>query len=150
MPQAIFGISVFFAFVVWGIIGVQDIWPALRSRRRARALRPLLLLHSLRFIGLAFLAPGVVSPDLPDSFARCGVWRSRDGHPGLAHACDIEVQAGTIVLWVFNIAGTTDLLYAFYQGNRTGIGLAPGLEGAAYLVPVQNEFPASKIRLPRN
>jgi hypothetical protein len=69
-PQAIFGISVFFAFVVWGIIGVQDIWPALRSRRRARALRPLLLLRSLRFIGLAFLAPGVVSPDLPDSFAR--------------------------------------------------------------------------------
>jgi hypothetical protein len=29
----------------------------------------MLILHSFRFIGLAFLAPGVVSPDLPTAFA---------------------------------------------------------------------------------
>jgi hypothetical protein len=27
------------------------------------------------------------------------------------------------------------LLYAFYQGDRTGVGLAPGLQGAAYFIP---------------
>jgi hypothetical protein len=56
MPAlAIFGISVGLSFVVWGIIAAQYLWPALRSLPRARALRPLLLLHGFRFIGLAFL-----------------------------------------------------------------------------------------------
>jgi hypothetical protein len=27
------------------------------------------------------------------------------------------------------------LLNAFYQGNRTGVGLDPGLQGAAYFIP---------------
>jgi hypothetical protein len=39
------------------------------------------------------------------------------------------------VVWVFNIVGTADLLNAFYQGNRLGIGIAPGLQGAAYFIP---------------
>src|SRR5262245_33082240 len=52
---------------------------AVRNERRLRlcrlgeridALRPLLVLHAFRFIGLSFLVPGVVSPDLPLAFAR--------------------------------------------------------------------------------
>ena len=69
-PRAVFGVSVVLSLVVWGIIGARDIWPALRRRSRADALRPLLLLHAFRFVGLAFLVPGVVSPELPDGFAR--------------------------------------------------------------------------------
>ena len=67
---AIFGISVGLSLVVWGIIAAQYLRPALRQLPGRRALRPLLLLHSFRFIGLAFLVPGVVSPNLPDEFAR--------------------------------------------------------------------------------
>ncbi len=78
-PQAIFGISVLLCLVVWGLIGAQYFWPALRGRPRAEALRPLLLLHAFRFVGLAFLVPGVVSPDLPDGFAASRrLWRSCD------------------------------------------------------------------------
>ena len=69
-PQALFGTSVALSFVAWGIIAARYLWPALRSQPRDRALRPLLLLHSFRFIGLAFLVPGVVSPDLPAAYAR--------------------------------------------------------------------------------
>jgi hypothetical protein len=68
-PQMVFGISVLLGFVVWGMIGARYIWPALRGRPRTEALRPLLLLHAFRFVGLAFLVPGVVSTDLPDAFA---------------------------------------------------------------------------------
>jgi hypothetical protein len=68
--QAIFGVSVLFGFVVWGIVGAQYIWPALRRRSRTDALRPMLLLHAFRFVGLAFLVPGVVSPQLSEAFAR--------------------------------------------------------------------------------
>jgi len=56
MPaQALFGISVGFSFIAW-------IWPLLRTQARGDALRPFLLLHSFRFIGLAFLVKGVVAP----------------------------------------------------------------------------------------
>jgi hypothetical protein len=36
--QAIFGVSVLFGFVVWGILGAQYVWPALRRRSRLDAL----------------------------------------------------------------------------------------------------------------
>src|SRR5262245_60139515 len=69
-PQALFGISVALGFLAWGIVTAQYLWPYLRSQPRVDALRPLLILHSFRFIGLAFLVPGVVAPDLSDAFAR--------------------------------------------------------------------------------
>jgi hypothetical protein len=70
MPaRALFGINVAFGFLVWGVVAWQYIWPALRQRTRADALRPLLLLHAFRFLGLAFLIPGVVSTNLPAAFA---------------------------------------------------------------------------------
>ena len=67
---ALFGISVAFSFVVWGIIASRYIWPTLGRRIGADAVRPILLLHGFRFVGLAFLVPGVVSPGLPAAFAR--------------------------------------------------------------------------------
>jgi hypothetical protein len=45
------------------------ILPELHRRGRNEALRPLLMFHPFRFVGLAFLVPGVVSPDLPAAFA---------------------------------------------------------------------------------
>jgi hypothetical protein len=55
----VFGVSVLLGFVVWGVIGARYIWPALLSRPRTEALRPILLLHAFRFVGLAFVVPGV-------------------------------------------------------------------------------------------
>jgi hypothetical protein len=66
----IFGISVGLSFVCWGTIAAQYLSPALRTLPLSRALRFLLLVHSFRFIGLAFQVPGVVSPNLPAEFAR--------------------------------------------------------------------------------
>jgi hypothetical protein len=42
---------------------------------------------------------------------------------------------GTIIVWVFNVVGAVDLLNAFYQADRLGVGLTPGLQGAAYFIP---------------
>jgi hypothetical protein len=78
-PQALFGISLLFSFVVWGIVVRIYIWPALQNRPRTDALRPILLFHSFRFVGLAFLIPGVVSPGLPcrGNRLRCDIHSSR-------------------------------------------------------------------------
>jgi hypothetical protein len=51
--------SIAFSFIAWAIVTVRYVWPVLRLRSRAEALRPLLMLHSFRFVGLAFLVPGV-------------------------------------------------------------------------------------------
>jgi len=42
-------------------------------------------------------------------------------------------RAGVVVVWIFNLWGTFDLLNAFYQANRGG--LVPGQLGAMYFVP---------------
>ena len=68
--QLLFRTSVAFAFVAWAVVANLYIWPQLRTRSRIDALRPLLVLHAFRFIGLSFLVSGVVSPDLPIAFAR--------------------------------------------------------------------------------
>jgi hypothetical protein len=39
---------------------------------------------------------------------------------------------GIALVWVFNLWGSADLLYAFYQGNQ--VGLEPGQLGAAYFI----------------
>src|SRR5579859_1903746 len=66
----LFGISVTFGLVAWGAVAWLCIWPALRERSSPENLKPILLLHGFRFLGLAFVIPGVVSPELPDAFAR--------------------------------------------------------------------------------
>ncbi len=134
--QALFGVNVAFSFVVWAIVARQYIWPALRSRPRADALRPLLLLHAFRFVGLAFLVPGVVSPDLPTAFARPAAYGDlATATLALLAITVLRTRLGIILVWAFNILGSADLLHAFYEGNRTGVGRAPGLQGAAYFIP---------------
>jgi membrane protein required for beta-lactamase induction len=67
--RALFGISIAFSFIAWGIVLARYVWPVLRSQSRADAMQPLILLHCFRFVGLSFLVPGVVSPDLPSTWA---------------------------------------------------------------------------------
>ena len=43
-PQLCFFVSIAFSFIAWGIVTARYIWPELRLRQRAEALRPLLIL----------------------------------------------------------------------------------------------------------
>ena len=135
MPQqALFGISVVLSFVAWGIVAGRYIWPELRSQPRANALQPLLLLHGFRFVGLAFLVPGVVSPDLPAAFACPAAYGDlATAILALLAFAALRTRFGIILVWALNLLGSADLLNAFYQGNR--IGFAPGQLGAAYFIP---------------
>ena len=134
--QAIFGISVLFSFVAWGNVTARYIWPALAGRSRTDTLRPLLLFHGFRFVGLAFLVPGVVSPDIPGAFAAPAAYGDLiTAGLALTGLFLLPRLSGFAFTWAFNIVGSLDLIYAFVQGNRTSIGLAPGLQGAAYFIP---------------
>ena len=134
LPQLYFFVSIAFSFIAWGIVAARYIWPELRLRQRAEALRPLLILHSFRFIGLAFLVPGVVSPDLPSAFAHSASYGDTVAATlALLSLLALPHRAGIVVAWIFNLWGFADLLNAFYQAN--GAGLLPGQLGATYFIP---------------
>src|SRR5579862_9920491 len=66
---AIFGISVLMSIVSYSVAARLYVWPRVRVMERNHALTPLVTLHFLRFVGLSFLVPGVVSASLPAGFA---------------------------------------------------------------------------------
>jgi hypothetical protein len=134
LSQLCFFASIAFGIVAWGIVTARYIWPALRHRSRAEALRPLLALHSFRFIGLAFLVPGVVSPDLPPAFAHSAAYGDvMAAALALLSLSALPRAAGVVIAWIFNFWGTADLVNAFYQANHAG--LLPGQLGATYFIP---------------
>ena len=133
-PQLYFFVSVAFSFVVWVIVARRYIWPRLSPLPRAQALQPILVLHSFRFMGLAFLVPGVVSPDLSPTFANPVAYGDLVAAIlALLSLALLQRGAGVVLAWVFNVWGAADLLNAFYQGNN--VGLIPGQLGAAYVIP---------------
>ena len=133
-PEIFFFVSIAFSLIAWGVVTARYIWPQLRVRQRAEALRPLLILHSFRFVGLAFLVPGVVSPDLPPAFAHSAAYGDVIAATlALLALISLPSRAGVAITWIFNLWGIADLLNAFYQANRAG--LLAGQLGATYFIP---------------
>ena len=134
VSQLCFFVSIVFSLIAWGIVTTRYIWPELRLRERTAALRPLLVLHSFRFIGLAFLVPGVVSPDLPSAFAHSAAYGDIIAAAlALLSLLALPRASGVAIAWVFNLWGSVDLLNAFYQANHAG--LSAGQLGATYFLP---------------
>jgi hypothetical protein len=132
--QLFFFVSIAFSFIAWGIVTARYIWPELRHRLRAEALRPLLMLHSFRFIGFAFLVPGVVSPDLPSAFGHSAAYGDIVAAIlALLALISLPSASGIVITWIFNLWGTADLFNAFYQANHAG--LMAGQLGATYFIP---------------
>src|ERR1700677_194805 len=121
LPQLWFFLSIAFGFIAWGVVTVRYIWPKLRLLQRPEALRPLLILHAFRFIGLAFLVPGVVSPDLPSAFAHSAAYGDIVAATlALLSLLSLPRAFGLVIVWIFNLWGSADLLCAFYQANNAG------------------------------
>jgi len=135
--QALFGLSVLMSFVAFGLVTKLYIWPRLQRLERADALVPLVVPHTFRFIGLSFLVPGVVSPSLPSAFAAPAAYGDLVAAI-LAAAATLTLSRraslATLLVWLFNIWGAADLLFAFYQG-LFGVRLDARMLGAAFFIP---------------
>ena len=69
-PRAVFGLSILMSLLSSIVVAVLFVWPQLRIIDVRQALIWLVAPHMfLRFIGLSFLVPGVVSASLPKSWA---------------------------------------------------------------------------------
>lgn len=136
MPAPVlFAISVAFGLTVWGAVAWQYFWPALKERPSPENLKPILLLHAFRFVGLAFLLPGVVAPELPASFAQPVAYGDLiSATLALVALATLGSPMGNMAAWVFNTFGLADLLLAFYQGGRVALPVTPGMLGAGFFV----------------
>lgn len=134
---ALFGIGAAMSLVSSVVLAKYYIWPRIRTKEREEALVPLVAPHMfLRFIGLSLLVPGVVSPALPAGFAVPAAF----GDFG-AGVLAIIATVGLLkraswaipVVWLFNLWGTIDFLYAMSQGPR--LLADPGQLGAGFYIP---------------
>jgi len=134
-----FFISYAIAFLVLALIARWYVWPAIKDRRPALALTPLLLYACLRVNGLMFLMPGLVSPELPRAFAVPTAYGDLSAAV-LALLALASVRAGNILavplVWLFNIVGLLDLLYANISTFKDHVD--PAWLGAAYYLAVLN------------
>ena len=135
--EALFGVSVLMSFIAFGIVTKLYIWPRLGVMDREDALIPLVVPHTFRFVGLSFLIPGVVSPALSSAFAVPAAY----GDLVAAVLAIIAIWALSArvfwvipFVWVFNLWGTADLLYAVYLG-QIAVRIDPGSLGAAFFIP---------------
>jgi hypothetical protein len=132
--RAAFGFSFLMSLLSSIVVAVLFAWPWLRTSNSEQALIWLVAPHMfLRFIGLSFLVPGVVSGSLPKAWAvpaGCGDFLAGIlaiiATAALAHMSIWAIAA----VWIFNVWGAADLLFAFYMGPH--VGLQPGSLGAAF------------------
>jgi hypothetical protein len=131
--RAIFGLQVVLSLVGYSLIARFYVAPRLAALPLPAALTPLLLLHAFRHLGMVFLVPAVVGPELPPAFAVPAAYG--DLLAALLAllaiaALRMEWAVAIALVWVFNIVGLLDLVSAFYQGLRNNVQL-----GAAYYIP---------------
>jgi hypothetical protein len=132
----IFPAQVILALVTMSLLARWFVAPRLAGLPRDTALQPLLAVHTLRYIGLAFLAPAATGPSLAQSFAlSAGL--------GTAIACLLALASIALLRarsrfaipldWIFSVEGIADFANAFLQARSAGV---VAQLGAAYYIPI--------------
>ena len=134
---AIIGLSVLLCFIAFSIVTWNYITPRLQECSKEGAIKALATPHMFRFVGLSFLVPGVVSPTLSPALTIPAAYGDlATTILAIIAVLGLSVRASWAILsvWIFNIAGSVDLLFAYYQGV-VGVPQPPGALGAAFFIP---------------
>ena len=119
-----FLLSVGGSLLSYTLIMVWYIVPRLSKQPRMQALLPLVLLHTFRTAGLVVLLPQVIGGVLPLGFAAPAAYGDLlTAGLALLAAFMLRLRPGWALplVWLFNLVGITDLLFAMYQGAVTGL-----------------------------
>jgi len=120
----IFATQATLSLLSFGLIAVWVIYPRLRQRSLRDALTPLLLIETLRTVGLVVLIPGRVGAALPAGFAVPAAVGDMLAVV-LAFVALVAVRAGWRVapalVWLFTVVGLVDFI------NATALGLVLGI-----------------------
>ena len=134
--RAAFGLSILMSLLSSIVVAILFVWPWLRASDHQHALIWLIVPHMfLRFIGISFFVAGVVSGSLPRAWAApAGYGDFVAGVLAILATVALAETAEWAILavWIFNLWGGADLLFAFYQGAR--VRLEPGSLGAGFYI----------------
>ena len=121
-------------FVFW-IAARIYLLPRLHEIKPQTILLPILLLHAFRHLGLMFLAPGATYVGIPPQFAYPAAY----GDLVAAALALLSIPAvmaghwsGWLLVWVFNVEGSLDLLAAITLATMYA---ASPYMGPAYWIP---------------
>src|SRR6516164_1765086 len=105
-------VNLLFSTLVFWVAARLYVLPKLGEWEPRTVLLPILLLHSMRHLGLMFLAPGATYPGLPMAFAQPAAYgdliASLLALASIA-AITMESKLARALVWIFNIEGTVDL-----------------------------------------
>jgi hypothetical protein len=111
------------------------LFPLIARVRAQQILVPILLLHSMRNLGMMFLDRGATYPGMPPEFA----YKAAYGDLAAAIIAFVAIpfvlrgsRFAKPIVWTFNIWGTVDLVTAITTATIYG---APLAMGAAYWIP---------------
>lgn len=134
--ELIFPAQVVLGLVTWSLLARWFLAPRLAGLPRASALQPLLAVHTLRYIGLVFLAPAAVSPSLSQTFAvPAGLGTALAGILALLSIAALRARSPLAIplVWIFSVEGIADFANAFLQARSATVVAELG---AAYYIPI--------------
>ncbi|CAB3757213.1 hypothetical protein [Paraburkholderia humisilvae] len=136
--ERLFQLHLVLGYVAWLLCFRTYVWPKLKSMDALEAQRAIATLHSFRFFGLVFILPGVVSPDLPASFA--GFAAYGDLATGLLAMLALFTARIRSLFWLFvvafNLVGAIDLILDYYHATQVDLPARAGELGAMYAIPI--------------
>ena len=136
--ETLFRIHLVSGYVAWLLCFGAYILPSLRSMDHVAAQRAIATLHSFRFFGLVFILSGVVSSDLPASFAVfAAYWDFATGVLAMLALLTVRMRA---LFWLFvvafNLVGTADLIVDYYHAIQVDLPAHAEWLGSTYAIPI--------------
>ena len=132
----IFPAQVVLGLLTWSLLARWFVAPRLIGLPREVALQPLLAVHTLRYIGLVFLAPAATGASLAQGFAvPAGLGTAIAGVLALASIALLRARSRFAIplVWIFSVEGIADFANAFAQARSAGV---VAQLGAAYYIPI--------------
>ena len=129
-------VNLILSTVVFFVTAKIYLFPQLHRLEPRLVLLPILLLHSMRHLGLMFLAPGAIYAGMPSQFAvpaAFGDLLAAFLALSSVAALVMQARAARLLVWIFNIEGSLDLAVAIALAT---IFDAPPWMGPAYWIPV--------------
>ena len=137
-PEILFQTHLVLGYVAWLLCFGVYIWPRLKAMDHFEAQRAIATLHSFRFFGLVFILPGVVSPNLPASFAVfAAYWDFVTGLLAMLALLTVRIRP---LFWAFvvafNLVGADDLILNYYHAIQVDLPAHAEWLGATYAIPI--------------
>ena len=127
----VFGAQLVLSLIVFSMLAKWSVGPWLSTKSLKIALMILIAPHAIRHLGLTFLVPSVVDPELSSSFAMAvGYGDLISGLLAILSLVALRRNWGAAIpiIWIFNIVGSLDLMNALSQAESV-----PYLAGTWYI-----------------